>query len=320
MDDADPKPILTFRRVLVLLVAAPTLFVLLLTIASFFARHWWRAEQFCHFRLQYGWLLALAAVALLLTREKRFAALAAIGAAVNFGFVLPIYFPSAQPRSNGATTKIVSYNLLSSNDRYDDVGDFLRQEQADVVLLYEVSLEWDLQLKKLDDLYPHQHLIPQRNNFGIAVLSKVSWEQIGIVDYGTQNAPSLIIRFQDLPGPRTIIATHPLPPASPQATEMRNLQLEKIATDSRRARKPVVVCGDLNITSYSPFFRDLLRNGHLRDSRQGLGVQASWSPRIPLLFTIPIDHCLVSAEIEVASRRVGPKLGSDHRPVIVELR
>ena len=34
---------------------------------------------------------------------------------------------------------------------------------------------------------------------------------------------------------------------------------------------------------------------------------------------ITIDHCLVSPDIEVKQRLVGPDVGSDHLPVIVDL-
>jgi len=38
---------------------------------------------------------------------------------------------------------------------------------------------------------------------------------------------------------------------------------------------------------------------------------------VPLL-GIPIDHCLVSPEIIVTKRSVGPSVGSDHYPVIID--
>ncbi len=37
------------------------------------------------------------------------------------------------------------------------------------------------------------------------------------------------------------------------------------------------------------------------------------------LVALPLDHCLVSDEILVANRRVGPFVGSDHFPVVVDL-
>ncbi|WP_254509168.1 endonuclease/exonuclease/phosphatase family protein [Anatilimnocola floriformis] len=308
------------RRALVLLIATPMLFVLLLTFGCFFARQWWRAEQFCHFRLQYGWLLVLAAVALWLTRTRSLAVVAIIGAVINFAFVAPIYWPAPIVKSTQPTWRIVSFNVWAGNQRYADVLAMLREKKADVVLLYEVSHGWGEQLPQLRDAYPHQLVLPQRNSRGIALLSRVPWESIEQIDYGTANAPSIIARFGAQPRPCTIIATHPLPPVNRRAAELRNEQLQRIAQDCQRIQGPLIVAGDLNITSYSPFFHDLLRRGNLRDSRQGIGVQASWSPRIPLLFSVPIDHCLVSPEIEVVRRSVGPKLGSDHRPVTVDLR
>lgn len=323
--EASAQPF-SLRRVLVLLVQTPTLFVLLLTFASFFARYWWRAEQFCHFRLQYGWLLVIAATVLISARQQRFALVAILGALVNFAFVLPIYGIAQPGDIEKKPWRLISYNVLSSNDRYDDVLEMLRKEDADVVLLYEVSHAWARQCEKLRDKYPHQHLLPQSNNFGIALLSRVSWQSVETIEWGTDGAPSIVAEFHSF---GTLIGTHPLPPGSRKIAEMRNDQLRAIGKYCRQQNEAaarngessrLIVAGDLNITSYSPFFHDLLRTANLLDSRQGFGVQASWSPRIPLLFSIPIDHCLVSPSLEVINRRVGPKLGSDHRPVMIDLR
>jgi hypothetical protein len=65
-------------------------------------------------------------------------------------------------------------------------------------------------------------------------------------------------------------------------------------------------------------FRDRLQTVRLRDRRQGFGVQASWAPRLALL-DLPLNHCLTMPHWHIASRRIGPYLGSDHRPVIADL-
>jgi endonuclease/exonuclease/phosphatase (EEP) superfamily protein YafD len=99
---------------------------------------------------------------------------------------------------------------------------------------------------------------------------------------------------------------------------LRNDQLVAVASLIQQQTVPIVLAGDLNSTSYSPYFEDLCSRTGLRDSRQGFGIQASWSPRLPLL-EICIDHCLVPPAIHVANRRAGPHLGSDHRPIMVTL-
>ena len=82
--------------------------------------------------------------------------------------------------------------------------------------------------------------------------------------------------------------------------------------------RPMIVAGDLNLTPWSPFFREFVDRSGLRDSRRGFGVQATWPSRLGMA-GIPMDHVLVSQDGSVIDRRVGPSFGSDHRPVIVDL-
>jgi endonuclease/exonuclease/phosphatase (EEP) superfamily protein YafD len=35
---------------------------------------------------------------------------------------------------------------------------------------------------------------------------------------------------------------------------------------------------------------------------------------------IPLDHCLVSSGLDVLDKRLGPQVGSDHLPVVIELQ
>ena len=78
-----------------------------------------------------------------------------------------------------------------------------------------------------------------------------------------------------------------------------------------------MLLGDLNATPWSPAFRSLLRNSDLRDSRQGFGIHSTW-PSGTWIMRVPLDHILVSGQVAVHSRVVGPDVGSDHRGVVVE--
>lgn len=304
-------------------VAACTAVVILFTVGGFAARYWWRLEQLCHFRVQYFWLLAAAAAVLALGGRQRLAVVAGIAAAINLATIVPIYFPARRAEltssSGPQSLQLVSFNLLGKNRQYDEVAGWLRNESAHIVLLMEVQPHWMPTLESLRELYPHQHVLPRRDNFGIALLSQTPWSEIETVEFGSAELPSVVATFNSAGTTWTLVGTHPLPPGSASAAAARNEQLAAVGRFAQQQSGPLVVAGDLNLTEHSPYFGDLLRTGNLFDSRQGIGIQSSWAARLPGL-DLPLDHVLVSREWIVDSRRVGPHLGSDHRPVRTSLQ
>jgi endonuclease/exonuclease/phosphatase (EEP) superfamily protein YafD len=100
-------------------------------------------------------------------------------------------------------------------------------------------------------------------------------------------------------------------------SEHRNRQLVEIARFLAAQTGPLVLLGDLNTTPWNFYFQRLLADSGLRSSAEGRGYQASW-PGAPFLLRIPLDHVLLSPELRVVRREIGPDVGSDHLPVIVE--
>jgi endonuclease/exonuclease/phosphatase (EEP) superfamily protein YafD len=305
-------------RLISSLAAAGTVVVLLLTLGGFAARWWWRLEQVCHFRVQYFWLLALAAVVLVAARRRRLAAVAAAGSLVNGAAILPIYWPAPSPNAVGPAVRLIAFNLNSQNRQRDEVLSFLREQRADLVLLTEVGAAWAEAVGELSDLYPHRRVVPREDNFGIALLSRIPWSSVETIELGRAEVPTVVARFEIDGCDIALVGTHPLPPGSREMAALRNEQLVELARFVQQQDNGIIMAGDLNTTDFSPHFADLLVAANLRDTRQGLGIQPSWGP-FPLL-EIAIDHCLVSPEIAVLRRTVGPHLGSDHRPVIVDLQ
>jgi len=82
---------------------------------------------------------------------------------------------------------------------------------------------------------------------------------------------------------------------------------------------PVVVCGDLNSTQFSPVCRALRRD--LRDAQRAGGLRAATYPSVlPLL---RLDHLFTSPGIQVrrceVARSALAKVASDHLPLVAEL-
>jgi len=159
---------------------------------------------------------------------------------------------------------------------------------------------------------------PRADSFGIALWSRFSADRLTIESIGPAEVPSIVAHFDGgSDGPFTLIGTHPLPPIGAEYASLRNEQLQALGEFAANLPGPALLAGDLNITSWSPFFRDLLTTSGLHDSRIGFGIQPTWLSQL-VWIGIPIDHVLVSQEIIVQRRTVGPSIGSDHRPVVID--
>lgn len=294
----------------------------LLAVAGTAFRHlgrWhWTFELTTHFVVQASLLAAGAALLLGLRGHRRLAFVAALMALVNAAEWMP-YFSGAPTAAHATSSRtplvVVAANVHSNNRQVAALDRWL--VDADVVFLSEVDPWWAHQLAAWRADWPHQIVHPRRDNFGLALLSRHPIVDSEVFELEGED-PAISARIRTASGLVTIVGLHPFPPAGGTYSTYRNLQLSAAAKRIESLPAPRIVLGDLNTTSSSPFFRDLLATTGLRDTRPGFGWQATW-PASSWLLRIPIDHVLVEPSLIVRDRRVGPDIGSDHLPVRVEL-
>ena len=160
---------------------------------------------------------------------------------------------------------------------------------------------------------------PGEDNFGIAVFSRLPLAEAGVHTLGEAGLPSLSMRV-DVGGVElTLLATHPTPPIPARRFHLRNDQLARLGELIDSSSRPLVLVGDLNMTMWSPWYRRLTGTRRLFNSRRGFGVQGSWPACLPEFLRLPIDHCLLSDGLSVAGCSLGPDIGSDHLPLLVDL-
>jgi len=221
-------------------------------------------------------------------------------------------------KGGNETLQLYSANLLRSNTEYDAVIAQVQAESPDVVILLEATHTWAENLQPLIEAYPYSFLKPQDDYFGILMMSRFPIVDREVLYLCDVEVPTLHAVLQVGAHRVSVVGTHP--PAPPLRNEIRwrNQQLEGLACLAAARTRPFVVAGDLNLTSFHPYFKFLLREGNLKDSRRGFGVQPTWPVKVGPL-GITLDHCLTSEEWQVLDRKVLPAVGSDHAPILLDL-
>jgi endonuclease/exonuclease/phosphatase (EEP) superfamily protein YafD len=214
----------------------------------------------------------------------------------------------------------MSLNLLSTNESYNDVIEYIEAAEPDVVLLHEASRPWEV---ALDSAGLDYEVVRGRSDnliFGTVVLAR---QEVEAVSYGFAEgaARAIALEYQPdgWPVPVSILSSHPLAPTTAERADLRDAQLGFAADWAAEQEGAFLVVGDLNASPWSWPFRRLVAEGSLRNSQIGFGLQASFPADALFLLRVPIDHLLHSDELRIRDRHLGPTLGSDHFPLIVDL-
>ena len=313
-----PEGAVSSRRPIRIFTIAISALACFPTVIALFARQHWCADLFSHFPLQY--FLILLPVCLLAIIRRSLPAITICSAALlwNGWQVASCYVPPQSISTAEQTLKVMSVNLLTSNHDHQDVQALIDSEQPDVILLIELSPAWQHFFAQQQADYPHQRFHSRTDAFGIGVLCKTPAATSDAFEIHSGGPQSINL---DIPLDRQslrIIATHTLPPVGRIPSIRRNTHLSRLIYREELTAQHLIVAGDLNVSPWSPHFRDLLTATGLRDSRQGFGNHATWPSRLGS-FGIPIDHVLVSPTVAVKNRYVRQVPGSDHQAVFVEV-
>jgi endonuclease/exonuclease/phosphatase (EEP) superfamily protein YafD len=138
---------------------------------------------------------------------------------------------------------------------------------------------------------------------------------LGVRRFPSDGPAVLVARFRIRDTSVTFVLVHVHTPFAGSVHE-RELQALGAARSSLGPR--LIVCGDFNTVSWSAQFRDFSRSARLTDVFRGAWHAYSWPSWSPLL-AVPLDHCLISKGLSVRSRTFGPNIGSDHRPLVLDV-
>ncbi|MEZ5388006.1 MAG: endonuclease/exonuclease/phosphatase family protein [Prosthecobacter sp.] len=213
--------------------------------------------------------------------------------------------------------RVLTFNVMAGNANQAAVIDYVVSVDADIVCLLETNESWRSSLAPLRERYPYHVEELGAGYFSIACYTRLPVKSSGVRRFTTWALPVVFLNLDRLGSPLTFIGIHPdAPMRKAQAREWR-VQLSQIGSLVAEIDGDVIVAGDFNATPWCEGMR-LLREKSGLDFRSVDPVwPPTWGLNLPMM--IPIDHVLVKGGLTVQKRTIGPDLGSDHRPVTVDI-
>jgi endonuclease/exonuclease/phosphatase (EEP) superfamily protein YafD len=305
---------------------ALTILTTILSVSGYFGRLNRYVEMSSAIRHVYLLIGTITLIYFVLTRRRIWIWVSLLCVLINAVEVLPWHFPKPKVIATDipasiATMRVFMFNVLHENTRYQDAIALVNQEKPTLAVFLEATKPWPEELTQLKQTFPY-HFSAEK--IQIEIYSKVPLIAPEIRLYGKKRG--LAVSKINVNGQEVMfIATHAYPQTwfGQQGFEWRNQQLEEgIGDFVGQLQQPVVLVGDLNATMWSPHYKSMIRRSGLINARQGFGVLPTLGlPTFyhPLL-AFPVDHCLVSPKVEVEAFRTGPFIGSDHLPIIADVK
>jgi endonuclease/exonuclease/phosphatase (EEP) superfamily protein YafD len=281
---------------------------------GYLGRSFWIFELFANFCVQYMVLFALCVVVLTIVRRRKVALVALCGVALTTAAMAPFFQPQPPLEASGDRLRVITFNTWFRNDSLERALEFLRQSDADVLILQELDpakIDWIAQRLSA---YPYYAISPTKRH-GVAMFSRWPLQATPL----TLGTTRILRGTLDRNGvPLTVFGVHLSWPLGSRSAAAREAELQLLADAIAAERTPVLVAGDFNLTPWSRYYESFLARSTLTDCAIGQGLLPTW----PSQFApgrIRIDLCFISPHWRVRSLTVGPRLGSDHLPVIVDV-
>lgn len=341
-----------------LTVAAAAIGAVAATLIGYAGPWGYPFETFSHFRLQWA-VAALAAgaaaAAYAMPRLAGAALVAMLANVISIGWALHDSVPPLE-EDQPADLTIVWANVHGKQDALDQLMLLAREEGAGVVAITEAPFDALEGLSSMLSETGCADLPADRSPFAVAIVARGPCGPWGTASPEFQQDAA---REMGAPGGLSVVAVHPYRPlalaraylnrerqnslimrrdalilAAAQTTarpgeaqaplwlERREregrLQAVSFGAQPASGDRPAVLVGDFNATPWSGVMKSLRGEG-LRPIDCGAPFQATWKPFGTGLIGLPIDLAYANGGVAAARCRVGPDIGSDHAPLIIEV-
>lgn len=278
-------------------------------------------------------LVGFALVALLARLQPRFVLLPLLLLVVGLVWYGPRFAPRPQAAPAASTLHVISFNVWAYNRQINAVEAWLREENADVVLLQEAFHDLPA---RLADVYPYtqpQPALPQDrqilSRYPIVERGGGSGYERTVIDVAGARVAVYNVHFgvpfssqpryglHDLPYPLNMMVRYD--------EQRRNEQIRDWLAAVTAETLPVIAGGDFNTSDNSAVYPTIAArlSDSYRTVEPGLGTTWPVGAKLPIPLPLPplmrIDYIWHSDALRALSASVGPEVGSDHRPIMATL-
>jgi endonuclease/exonuclease/phosphatase (EEP) superfamily protein YafD len=252
----------------------------------------------------------------------------AFGLLLTFSKIIPLapYLAGVRAAENLSIDahdriRVLTFNLHGRRTDLRALRQMIERERPDMILLEEAPSGADL-LQGLEDRYPYR--IMEDGGVPLDIVFIGHWKpRSWSVDRSVARFRSVLTAHLCHPNMDerclTFIGLHADQPFG-QGAKRQQGQLDIAVRHIKAApNDAILLLGDLNMTPWPRTFRSFVNTTGLHHTTEARGISGTWNSR-PALFGLPIDHTLIGSGFDVVAIRTADDLGSDHLPLLAELK
>jgi endonuclease/exonuclease/phosphatase (EEP) superfamily protein YafD len=192
--------------------------------------------------------------------------------------------------------RIGHVNLSAAETTADSVLLTIRNMQADVLSIQEITPNWNPMLDSLNATFPYKCVYRGVDLYSFGLFSKHPIQHCDTIF--CQRVPNLLVHIQPKSVRQSlyVLETYMAPPIFAGAYEQMRQQLDSITQQVRRIDQPLITVGNFNLEAANFEIQQFRRSANLSDSRRGFRPLRN-DGRVPF-FDVPYDHIFYSNQLE----------------------
>ncbi len=291
----------------------------LATAFGFLGATWWGWDRIADWRFPLMLILTVTAITYGLVFRKAASAVFLLAAIINGALVAPMWLSTQGTVGSSDRVRIVSLDTSGAPDNPRTILTWIDGVEADVALLYRTNADWGDAIATAE--VPYRVLPVSVGPDAVGRAAVLVRDEAEVEPLDPIPGSDLTVRVASGSTEAIVVGIAAQNPSSTLESDRRIGRFAAINEAVSSIDESVVVTGNLEASRWSHAF-EVIASGMV-NSEDGFGYVASWpSTDWPIIGTyagLPLDHAVYRGDLTVPMRRVGPDLGSSHRPLLFDI-